>query len=95
VVVKVDLPGMSKENIDVTLTNSSLTVKGEKKKEEEVKHEDYYYCERSFGSVLRTVDLPSEVKADQATATFSHGVLEVRLPKTEEAKQKTTKVPIK
>jgi HSP20 family protein len=94
VIVKAELPGMSKNDIEVTLTDSTLTVKGEKRKEEEVKEGDYYRSERSFGSIVRTVDLPSEVKADQAKATFGDGVLEVRLPKTEEAKQKPVKIQI-
>lgn len=94
VVVKAEFPGMSKSDIEVTLTDSTLTVKAEKRKDEEVKEDDYYRSERSFGSIVRTVDLPSEVKADQAKATFADGVLEVRLPKTEEAKQKPVKVQI-
>ena len=94
VVVKAELPGLSKEDIEVNLTGSTLTVKGEKKKEEEVKEKDYYRCERSYGSFVRSLELPSEVKADQISASFKNGVLEVRLPKTEEAKKKEVKVKI-
>jgi HSP20 family protein len=94
IVVRAELPGMQKEDIDVRLTDSTLTVKGEKKREEEVKEEDYHRSERTFGSILRTVSLPAEVKADAAKATFKDGVLEVRLPKTEEAKQKPVKVQV-
>jgi HSP20 family protein len=94
VVVKAELPGISKEDLDVTLTESTLTLKGEKKKEEEVKEKNFYRSERSSGSFVRTIDLPSEVKTDQAKASFKNGVLEIRLPKTEDAKRKVTKVKI-
>ena len=94
VVVKAEIPGMSKEDIQVNLSDSVLTITGEKKKEEEIKEHDYHRSERSFGSFSRTIQLPSEVKTDQAKATFKDGVLEVRLPKTEAAKQKTIKVKV-
>jgi HSP20 family protein len=95
VVVKAELPGMSKDDIELNVTDSTLTLKGEKKKEEEVKDEDYYRCERVYGAVSRTVEFPAAVKADQAKATFKDGVLEVRLPKTEEAKRKAIKVQVR
>jgi len=88
VVIKAELPGLSKEDLSVQVTDSTLTIKGEKKREEEIKEEDYYSCERSFGAFTRAVDLPSEVKADQVKASFKNGVLEVRMPKTEEAKKR-------
>jgi HSP20 family protein len=95
VVVKAEMPGMTKDDIDITLTDSTLTLKGEKKKEEEVKEKDYYRCEREYGSFLRTVALPAEVKADGAKATFKEGVLEIRLPKTEAAKKKEVRLQVK
>jgi HSP20 family protein len=95
VVVKAELPGMAKDDIDDKLSDSTLTLKGEKKKEEEVKEKDYYRCEREYGSFLRTVKLPAEVKADGAKATFKDGVLEIRLPKSDEAKKKEVHLPIK
>jgi HSP20 family protein len=95
VVVKAELPGMAKEDIDIKLSDSTLTLKGEKKKEEEVKEKDYYRCEREYGSFLRTVQLPAEVKADGAKATFKDGILEVRLQKSEEAKKKEVHVQVK
>lgn len=94
VVVKAEVPGLSKEDLDVTLTESTLTLKGEKKQEEEVKEKNFYRSERSTGSFVRTIDLPTEVKTDQTKATFRNGVLEIRLPKTEEAKRKLIKVKI-
>jgi HSP20 family protein len=94
VVVKAELPGVDKDNIQVNLTDHTLTIKGEKKKEEEVKEENYYRSERSYGSFFRTIDLPTDVHADKVKATFKNGVLEVRMPKTEEAKAKEVKVKV-
>ena len=94
VVVKAEIPGMTKDQIEVHLTDSTLTVTGEKKQEEEVKDKDYYRCERSFGSFARTVQLPAEVKTEGAKATFKDGVLEVRLPKSEAAKRRAVKVQV-
>ncbi len=94
IVVKAELPGMTKEDIEVSLTDHTLTIKGEKKKEEEVKEENYYRSERSYGSFVRTLELPTEVYADKVKATFKNGVLEVRVPKTEEAKTKEIKVKV-
>ncbi|HEY7553391.1 MAG TPA: Hsp20/alpha crystallin family protein [Candidatus Binatia bacterium] len=93
-VVKAELPGMEKDNVEVNLTDHTLTIKGEKKKEEEVKEEKYYRSERSYGSFVRTLQLPADVQADKVKASFKNGVLEVRLPKTEEAKAKEIKVKV-
>ena len=93
-VVKADLPGMSKDEIEVTVTENVVTIKGEKQKEEEVKEKDYYRRERSYGSFVRSVELPCGVKSDQIKANFKDGVLEVRMPKTEEAKKKSVSIKI-
>jgi HSP20 family protein len=93
-VVKVELPGMKKEDVEVSLAGETLTIKGEKKEDKEVKEDDYYRRERSYGSFLRTVDLPCEVKSDEIKASFKDGVLEIRMPKTEEAKKKSITVKI-
>ncbi len=94
IVVKAEIPGLSKDEIEVNLTDSTLTLTGEKKKEEEVRDQDYYRCERAFGSFSRIIQLPSEVKSAEAKATFKDGVLEVRLPKSEAAKRKAVKVQV-
>jgi HSP20 family protein len=94
VVVKAELPGLDKKDIEVNISDSKLTLKGEKKKEEEVKEENYYRRERSYGAFLRSVELPTGVQADKVKASFKNGVLEVRVPKTEEAKTKTIKVKV-
>ena len=94
IVVKAELPGMDKDDIEVNLTDNMLTIKGEKKKEDEVKEKNFYRCERSYGSFLRNIDLPKAVLADKVKASFKNGILEVRVPKTEEAKSKEVKVKV-
>jgi HSP20 family protein len=94
IMVKAELPGMKKEDIDVILTKDTITISGEKKKEEKVEKKDYHSIERSYGSFKRSFSLPSEVQTDKASAKFKDGVLEIRIPKTEEAKKKEKKVTI-
>jgi HSP20 family protein len=94
IIVKAELPGMDKDNIEVNLTDHTLTIKGEKRKEEEAKEENYYRSERSYGSFLRTLELPKDVHGDKVKASFKNGILEVRMPKIEEAKAKETKVKV-
>jgi HSP20 family protein len=92
VVVKTELPGLSKDDIELTLTPDTLTIKGEKKKEEKVEEKDYHRWERSYGSFMRTVALPVEVKSEAADAQFKDGVLTVRLPKSPQAKRRTVEI---
>ncbi len=94
VVVKAELPGMAKEEIEITLTDHTLMLKGEKKREEQTKEKDYTVMERSYGSFVRAIGLPCEVKAEQVKATFKDGVLEVRMPKSEEAKRRSVTVKV-
>lgn len=94
VVVKSELPGMKKEDIEVNLTEDSITISGEKKKEEKVEKKGYSRLERSYGSFTRSFGLPSEVRTEDAKAKFKDGILEIRIPKTEEAKRKARKVSI-
>jgi HSP20 family protein len=94
IVVKAEVPGMKKEEIEVNITENLLTIKGEKKKEEEIKKKDYYYSERSYGSFERSIEIPHAVHSDKARASFKDGVLEIRLPKTEEAKRKEVKLKV-
>ncbi len=94
IVVKAELPGLEKEDIEVNLSDNRLTIRGEKKQEEEVKRENYYRSERSYGSFSRTLELPREVQTDKVKAAFKNGILEIRLPKTEEAKKKETKIKV-
>jgi HSP20 family protein len=90
VVAQAELPGMDKNDIEISISDHMLTIKGEKKKEKEVKEEDYYRSERSYGSFVRTVELPKEVETEKARASFKNGVLEVRLPKTEKKEVRLT-----
>ena len=78
-VVKAELPGMKEEDIDDSLVGDTLTIKGERKAETEVKEEDYC-CERSYGSFSRSIVLPSTVDAKKIEASSEDGVLEIRLP---------------
>jgi HSP20 family protein len=94
IVVKAELPGIRKEDIDVTLTEDTITISGEKKMEEEVKKKDYYRCESSYGSFSRSFSLPSEVQSNKAKTRMKDGVLEIRIPKTEAAKKREVKVKI-
>lgn len=80
-VVKAELPGAKKEDIEVTLDQGDLVIRGERKAESEVKEEDYYHMERSYGSFYRRLPLPFETTAEQIQATYSGGVLEVHIPK--------------
>lgn len=94
VVVKAELPGINKEDLDVTVSEDTITIAGEKKKEEEVKKSDYYRWECSYGSFHRTFTLPAEVQTDKVKTKFKNGILEIRLPKTEESKKKEKKIKI-
>jgi HSP20 family protein len=92
VIVKAELPGMAVEEIDITLTDGLLTIKGEKKREKEDKKENFHRIERRYGSFSRTFSLPVEVKADGIDASYKNGVLTVTLPKAEETKPKRIEV---
>lgn len=94
VIVKAEIPGLKKENLQVSLSNSLLTIGGERKQEQEKKGKNFFYSERSYGSFSRSIQLPADVLAEQASATFKDGILEVRLPKTEEAKRKAVKIKV-
>jgi HSP20 family protein len=91
-VVKADLPGIDEKNVEVTVQDGALTIRGHRKEEKEEKKEDYYYSERSYGAFVRTLPLPSGVDADKVKATFKKGVLEIHLPKAKEAKGKTIEI---
>jgi HSP20 family protein len=94
-VVKAELPGIKEEDIQVSVVGDTLSVKGEKKTETEVKEEDYYRSERSYGSFCRSIPLPSNVNADKIEASFEDGVLEVTLPKSAKVKPKKIAVSAK
>jgi HSP20 family protein len=92
IVLRADLPGLAEKDIEVTVQDGSLTIRGERKEEKEEKKEDYYCCERRYGLFARTLPLPAGVEADKVKATFKNGVLEVSMPKAKEAKGKKIEV---
>jgi len=94
VIVKAELPGLKKEDIEITATEDSISLKGEFKHEEEVKEEGFYRRERRLGKFYRTIPMPAAIKSDKVKATFRDGVLEVTAPKAAEAKPKEKKVTI-
>jgi len=92
-VLKVEAPGMDQKDIQISLQENLLTIKGEKRQEKEEKDERYHRVERSYGSFTRSVRLPVGVDASKVTATFKNGLLTVTMPKTVAAKGTT--IPIK
>jgi HSP20 family protein len=90
--VKVELPGMKKEDIDISLHDGSLSISGERKSEEKFADAEVYRSERFVGRFQRTIALPSAVANDQVKAQYKDGILTVTLPKTEEAKPKQISV---
>ena len=94
IVIRADLPGIDKDQIDLSITKDTLTLKAEAKKEEEIRSENYYMQERSYGTYIRTVQLPQDIDSAKAKASFNNGVLEMIFPKKEEAKAAEIKVDI-
>ena len=93
--IAAELPGMDASNVELTLRNGNLVLKGEKQEEKEEKSKDYYLKERQFGSFERTFAVPDGVDASKIAAEFKNGVLTVTLPKTAEAQKPVQKVEIK
>jgi HSP20 family protein len=93
--IRVELPGMDQDDVDITLANGMLTIRGEKKREDEEKGKDFYRKERSFGAFRRTLPIPAEVDEKAIDATFKKGVLCIELPKTEAAQKKVTHIDVK
>jgi HSP20 family protein len=94
VVLKAELPGMSREDIDITLENGTLTIKGEKKLAGEVKDEQFHHVERRHGTFSRSFSLPQTVDGAKVSAEYRDGVLTIRLPVREEAKPRQIKVEV-
>jgi len=94
-VVRAELPGMKKEELDISVLGDTLTIKGERKTESEVKEEDYYRCELCYGKFSRSIALPTAVDAGKVEASYENGILEITLPKAKEAKPKKIEVRVK
>jgi len=92
VVVKAALPGIKPEEVNIDITGDTLTISGESKAEREVKHKDYLYQERRYGSFARSITLPGGLQVDKIDATMDDGVLTLVIPKSEKVKPKVIKV---
>ena len=93
--VTVELPGIDEKDVDISVTDGVLTIKGEKKAETEEKYKNYHRIERSYGSFQRSLALPPTVDIDAIDATFKKGVLTVSLPKSAKAVEKAKKIQVK
>jgi HSP20 family protein len=94
IVLKAELPGVDRKDVDVRVENNVLTLRGERKVEGEVKKESYHRVERSYGTFLRSFTLPSVLDTDKIKADFKDGVLRLTLPKKEEAKPKQISIQV-
>lgn len=92
VVVTAALPGVKPEDVDITMTGQSLTLKGELKADETIDRDQYLYRERRYGTFTRSLQLPVRVQGEGAEATFSDGVLTLRIPKAEEVKPRQIRI---
>jgi HSP20 family protein len=93
--ITVELPGMEAGDVNVSVSGDRLTINGEKRQQKEEKEENYYMCERSFGSFQRSFALPAGIDRDKISSGLSQGVLTVTLPKTAEAQQPAKKIEVK
>lgn len=92
IIIKSTIAGVNPEDLDITVTNDMVTIKGKRQKDEETKNEDYYYQECYWGSFSRSVILPVDIDAEKAEASLKNGILTVKLPKIEKTKTKKVKV---
>jgi HSP20 family protein len=95
IVVKAEIPGVKKEDVKLSIQDNMLTLSGERKFEEKTKKEDYVRVERGYGSFTRSFTLPPSVDAKNISAEFKDGLLEVKLPKSVEAKPKEVEIKVK
>ena len=92
--VTADLPGMNEKDIEVSIDENMLTIRGERKEEKETRKRNYHVSETSYGNYSRTIPLPVEVDREKAEARFKRGVLTLILPKTEQAKARRKHIPV-
>jgi len=93
--VMAELPGVDKDDIDVSVTEDRITIRGEKKEQEDKKERGYYKLERSYGSFQRNFYLPCEVESDRVDASFKDGVLAMKLPKSAAARERIKKILVR
>ena len=95
VVVKAELPGLAKEQVGIEIKDGLLTLRGERKIEKDVKEENYHRIERAYGTFQRAFSLPASVDQERISATLKNGILELILPKKEQAKKRQVNVTVK
>jgi HSP20 family protein len=93
-VVQMELPGVSKEDVKITIEENMLTIQGEKKHEKETKEPNFHRTERSYGSFQRSFTLPKTVKTDEIGAAYTDGILNITIPKADEVKPKQIDIKI-
>ena len=93
-VLKAELPGMQREDIDVNIENNTLTIRGERKLDTAIKQENFHRVERAYGSFVRSFSVPNTVDAAKVAAEYKNGVLSVTLPVREEAKPRTINIEV-
>lgn len=93
--IRAELPGLEAKDLDVSVSNDVLTIKGEKRQEREEKDEHFHRVERTYGAFVRSVQLPAAVASEKAKATFKNGVLTITMPKTEESKRRAIQIEAK
>jgi HSP20 family protein len=94
IVLKADLPDVKKDEVDISIENNTLTLKGERKMEKETTEKNFYRMERSYGTFTRSFTLPPTIAPEKVEASFENGVLTITLPKREEAKPKQIQVKV-
>jgi len=94
-IIRADLPGLSKDDVHVEIADKMITIQGERRQEHEERGEDFFHSERSYGSFLRNIPLPEGVEADQAEATFRNGVLEITVPAIQREKSDRRRLDVK
>ncbi|GJQ48640.1 MAG: Hsp20/alpha crystallin family protein [Candidatus Kuenenia stuttgartiensis] len=94
IVVKAEIPGIDPKEVNISIQDNNLIIKGEKKEEKEEKGKNYYRMERSYGRFSRSVELPASVDMDKVNAECKNGVLEITLPKKEEVRPKQISVKV-
>lgn len=93
--VHADLPGLQKEDFSISVEKNRLTLKGERKEEKAATEKGYHYTERAYGTFSRMLDFTADIQSDQVKASYQNGVLEIVLPKSEQAKVKSIQVEVK
>jgi HSP20 family protein len=93
-ILRAEVPGINPKDIDISLVNNTLRIKGEKKQEMEEKDENYHFVGRSYGAFARSIPLPVEVQGENVNASYKDGVLKIILPKSEQAKPKEIQIKV-